>query len=93
MQFSILTAFITAAVLAGGASAHPHERSEDELAFHAVARRSLADCQGALRRRGGPAEQSIARRKAWAEKIREERGIEKSASILSLRFCARLSER
>ena len=55
--------------------AHPHTRSESELAFHASARRTLASCQSQLRRRGGVAERSIVRRQAFAEKIRKERGI------------------
>lgn len=71
------SSFITFVALAasGVVLAHPHARSGSELEFHNGARRSLADCQNQLRRRGGIVDRSVARRQVLAERIRKERGL------------------
>lgn len=71
---STFVAFVAFAA-SGAVLAHPHPRSSSELSFQQSARRSLANCQGQLRRRGGVMERSVARRQAIAEKIRQERGL------------------
>ena len=59
---------------------HPHAHSEAELVkrreFRIAARSSLAGCQSKLRARGGLVERSIARRKAFAERVRKARGLD-----------------
>ena len=74
---------------AGSVVAHPHGLSAAELAkrqeFQKVARRSLAGCQSKLRARGGVAERSMARRKAFAERARKARGLDADRPFLRKR--------
>ncbi|KAL5492671.1 hypothetical protein ACEPAI_4118 [Sanghuangporus weigelae] len=76
-------------VAAGSVVAHRHAVSASELAkrqeFQKAARRSLADCQSKLRVRGGVAERSMARRKAFAEKARKARGLDATWPFLRKR--------
>lgn len=69
-----LTAFM------GVATAHPAHRSEQEVAFHKSAKRSLSHCQSALRKRGLNSN-SAARRAQLARRAKADMGISQSAPL------------
>ena len=77
---------IAALAVAGTVVAHPSSHSPAEVAkraeFQSIARRSLANCQNKLRARGGVAERSMARRAAFAERARKERGLSNTTPFL-----------
>ncbi|KAF5365180.1 hypothetical protein D9758_005369 [Tetrapyrgos nigripes] len=81
---SILSTALTAVSLAQLSSAHSHPTPGSPEAikravFQQNARRSLADCQDALSKRGGIHEQAKARRENLANEIRKARGLNTAA--------------
>ena len=81
---------LVALLAAGTAVAHSSRSlSKAELAkrdeFVTVSRRSLAACQSKLRKRDGVADRSMARRQAFAERARKERGLSTDRPFLRKR--------
>ncbi|KAF5362875.1 hypothetical protein D9758_007015 [Tetrapyrgos nigripes] len=81
---SILSTALTAVSLAQLSSAHSHPAPGSPEAikravFQQNARRSLADCQDTLSKRGGVHEQAKARREILANEIRMARGLNTAA--------------
>jgi hypothetical protein len=71
---TLATAFLASAAIL--TEAHPHKRSEQEIASIKHATRSLNQCTPSLGKRGHNAA-GVERRLAMAERIRQERGLTK----------------